>query len=157
MTCADAIEALLEADLTTLEGNGDEPLARHILACPSCAKRAKAILQGEASLARALEVEGPKLDPERILDAAEARTQGRLRPLPTRWRSRALSRQGLALLPLAAAAAVATLLLARGPSLPGPTYSPPSVAPGLEVEAPQGGSVVVLETTNPEITVLWLF
>jgi len=157
MTCADALEALLEADLTTLEGTGGEPLARHILGCPSCAKRARAILQGEASLARALDAHGHTLDFDQILDAADARTRGTILPLPIRWRSWALSSRGLTLLPLAAAAAVAALVLAREPSLPGPVYSPPSVVPGLEVEAPEGASVAVLETNNPEITVLWLF
>lgn len=157
MTCAEALEALLEADLTTLEGTGDEPLARHILGCPSCANRARAILQGEASLARALDAQGHKLDLDKILDAAGARTLGKIPPRPIRWRSRTLSNRGLTLLPLAAAAAVAALVLAREPSLPGPVYSPPPVVPGLEVEAPEGESVAVLETNNPEITVLWLF
>ena len=157
MTCAEAHEALLDADLTTLKGTGDEPLAHHIRACTSCAMRARIILQGEESLAKVLTTEGYGLDLDKILDASGLAPSGVLPPLPTRWRARALAGHGLRLLPVAAAAALAALFLVRGPSLPGPAYSPPASPPGLDVQTPEGSSVAVLETNNPNITVLWLF
>lgn len=157
MTCAEAIEALLEADPRTLEGHGDEPLARHLRECLSCAERARAILQGEAALVQALGAQLRALDLERILEQAEATGPRNHTPLPTRWRSWSVSRHGRTLLPLAAAAGMAALFLTREPSLPGPVYSPPLATPGLDVEVPEGRSVAVLETNNPEITVLWLF
>ena len=157
MKCADALEALLEADLRTLEGTGDEALASHIRVCPACAKLANAILRGEASLEMALDAEVHELDLDRILDAAGVEAPRTVPHLPARWRPRSLSRQGLTLLPLAVAAGMAALFLGREPSLPGPAYSPPPAVPGLDVQTPEGRSVAVLETNNPEITVLWLF
>ena len=157
MTCDDALEALLEADPTVLEGIGEEPLARHLRKCAACARKALAIRQGEASLAAALERALPAPDLEVILAAAGVDSSGPAIPLPAPQRSRAVSTKVLALFPMAAAAAVAALLLTRPPALPGPVYSPPPPAPGLDVRTPAGSSVAVLETNNPDITVLWLF
>ena len=81
----------------------------------------------------------------------------RVIPLTGRLRPWVFRGPGLALLPLAAAAAMATLFLGRAPSLPGPEFIPPPPQAGLEVEAPEGRSVAVLETSNPDIKVLWLF
>jgi hypothetical protein len=63
----------------------------------------------------------------------------------------------MALIPLAAAASLAILLTGREPPLPGHPYTPQPTAPGLDVQAPNGADVAVLETNDPEITVLWLF
>lgn len=157
MTCAEAIEALLEAETKTLEGRGDEPLARHMRECPSCAERARTILQGEAALVQALDARLRELDLEQILDRAGTAGTGQHTLLPPHRLHWSLSRQGRTLLPLAAAAAMAALFLTREPSLPGPVYSPPPATTGLDVQVPEGRSVAVLETNNPEVTVLWLF
>ena len=61
-----------------------------------------------------------------------------------------------ALIPLAAAA-VAVLFLAREPDLPGTEFSPSGSFSGLEVEAPEGQSVAILRTNNPDISVVWIF
>jgi hypothetical protein len=60
-------------------------------------------------------------------------------------------------LPLAAAAALAAILLLREPSLPGPLYSPPERAAAFEAEVPPDQNVAILATSDPNITVLWLF
>jgi hypothetical protein len=157
MKCADARRALLEAELDALEGVGDGPLARHVRECPGCSSVARAILEGEAALSEALRSAAPRVDPQKVLDlAGEAE-----RAVPRRgvqelrtWRRPA---RALAFLPLAAAAAATAFFLGRPPSLPGPPYAPPAAAGGgLDVQAPGGNAVAVLQTNNPEITVLWL-
>jgi len=156
MKCTEVRMGLLEAELPVLEGLGDDPVAQHIRECSGCAEKARTILRGEASLARALEEAAPFPDLDRILDAAGIEPPEAI-PLQPRGRSWSRSRTGLTLLPLAAAAAIAALFLGRDPSLPGPPYTPPEAQAGLDVEVPEGNSVVVLETNNSEITVLWLF
>ena len=156
MKCTEARLALLEADPATLEGRTQEPLARHILSCADCRARAEAILQGECLLASGLSEEMPLPDPDRIIAMAQGGDPVVI-PFTKRFRRGAWGGAGAALIPLAAAATLAALFLGRTPSLPGPEFIPRPVQAGLEVEAPAGRSVAVLETSNPDITVLWLF
>ena len=157
MNCGDARRALLEAELSTLQGVGDEPLARHVRECPGCSSVARAIVEGEAALGDFLEGAAPRLDPDSVLDAAGRGEAVEVRPGHPRWRSRIGPGRGLVLLPLAAAAAATALFLGRPPSLPGPPYAPPAPSAGLDVQVPGVSGVAVLETNNPDITVLWLF
>jgi hypothetical protein len=63
--------------------------------------------------------------------------------------------------PLAAAAGLAALLLSgmpRGPAdrfVGGPAPAAPEV--GLALEVPPGRDAAVIETSNPDITVVWFF
>jgi hypothetical protein len=66
-------------------------------------------------------------------------------------------RFGLALLPIAAAAAMVALFWGSEPQLPGDPYVPPDRTPGLGLEVSEGQTVAVLATNDPEITVLWFF
>jgi hypothetical protein len=52
---------------------------------------------------------------------------------------------------------MAGLFLAGRPQISGPIYTPPPSLGGLNAEAPEGQNLVVLQTNNPDITVLWLF
>ncbi len=157
MKCTDARGAILDADPAILQGLGDDPLATHIRACPSCARRAQAILREEAALSGALLRATRPPDLDRILrEVAEPGRHleaGRRRWLMTgggkRW--------GTALFPLAAAAVLAFLFLGRQPTLPGTPYRPSPPPAGLDVQAPPETNVAVLETKDPNITVLWLF
>jgi hypothetical protein len=148
---------MLEADLPSLEGATDDPLARHIRECAECGVKARAIIEAEASLARALERAVPQPNVEGILRISgrgrtpSALTSGLLRRFPRGPRSR------YSVLPLAAAAVLAAVFLGRPPALPGPPYSPPRSPAGLDVQVPEGTNVAVLETNNPAITVLWLY
>ena len=157
MKCSEAHAAMLEAELPSLEGAGDDPLALHVSECPACAGKARAIIQAETSLASALEGAVPSPSLEGILQTAGIRnTPGALPSGPARrfpWGIRAR----FTLLPLAAAAALAALFLGRPPALPGPPYSPPQLSGGLDVQVPEGTDVAVLKTNNPAITVLWLY
>jgi len=148
-TCDGFRDALLEAGLDELGGEGSTPLTAHLRGCADCAALARAIQAGHADLAEALEqatsapIEmGPLIGP-------------RLRPATVATRPRA--RAALRWLPLAAAAAVAGLL-----ALPGPEPTPAPIRTGSDpvpptVEAPPGANVVVMPTTDPDITVVWLF
>jgi hypothetical protein len=156
MKCLDARRALLEAELETLEGGGNGPLARHLRECTGCSSVARAILEGEAALSDALNEAAPRLDLRKVMDLAGEAEAAVARKGVQELRSWRRPAPALAFLPLAAAAAATAFFLGRPPSLPGPTYSPPASGGGLEVQAPGGGALAVLQTNNPEITVLWL-
>lgn len=144
--CPERIEELVEADVPTLRGRGDSELAAHLAHCPRCTDAAQRMLAANASLDSLLS-EYPTLDVDAVLQRAAAKTAGRLdRRRPSRWTA------------LAAAASVATLLLVRGLDRPLPG-DPPTLpgAPYAEVEVPAGRNVAVLQTEDPDITVLWLF
>jgi hypothetical protein len=157
MKCSEAHSAMLEAELPSLEGAGDDPLALHISGCLACAEKARAIIQAETSLANALEEAVPSPNLERVLQTAGVGgTPGAFPSSPARRFPRGL-RARFTLLPLAAAAVLAALFLGRPPALPGPPYSPPRLSAGLDVQVPEGTDVAVLKTNNPAITVLWLY
>lgn len=146
MNCQTARERLLEADLSELRGEGE--LALHLRTCHHCRQQARVILDQYAALRTALERQALELD-----------------PADTRWR--ALSPQGPAwrrwqvLLPLALAASLAVLVVARRPQPSLPTNTPVPVlatgGAGLEVQGPPGRTVAVFQTDNPNIVVIWSF
>lgn len=151
MNCAEARQAILEADPADLEGRGESGLARHLRDCSRCKDLARTVLVEERALALGLAaaVAAPELDA--LLDQALG-ADPRPGILPFRLR-----RLGLTLLPLAAAAAMASLFLGSDPQLPGDPYLLPETAPGLELDVPEGQNVAVLATKDPNITVLWFF
>ncbi len=158
MRCSEARRGLLEADRVDLTGQGTSPLAQHLQLCSRCRSIADFVLQEEdrmgAQMAEA--VTTPDLD--RLLeDALGPRAKPTDQP-PLRPRtSTRLKRVGFSLIPLAAAAALATLFLRPDPSLPGDPYAPPQRTAGLDLEVPGGQNAVVLKTNDPDITVLWFF
>ena len=145
MSCEAYVQAMLEAEPAELAGEEDSPLARHIRECPHCGATARAILAEEEELGSALASLVPQPDLEAVLARAPAQR--------SRFRAGALT-----LAPLALAAGLAALFLTREPQLPGEPYVPGVQAiPGLNVEAPEGRNVAVLETRDPDIKVVWLF
>lgn len=155
MKCLEARLALLEADLQTLRGSGPDPLARHLRNCAKCRAMADAILQGQGTLADTLATSVPPPDLDRIIRLAAGKADAESsvrRHLPEGFRFRARLSVSLAL-----AACLALLFLFRAPALPGPPYTPPPPSEALQVEALEGQTVAVLETSNPEISVVWLF
>jgi len=151
MTCAEALQTILEADPSILEGQGESSLALHIQECPRCREMARVVLEGESLLAEELVAALPPPDLEALLDEVLGPDST---PPKLRFRPRRL---GLTLLPLAAAAAMVALFLGSEPRLPGDPYLPPQRAPGLGLEVPEGQNVAVMATNDPDITVLWLF
>jgi len=152
MTCDEALEAILEAEPDALAGLGDHPLADHVRTCTRCRALARSVMADEEALGRELGSAVPASDLEGLLNQAfPPRTAG---PKLFRPRHRAL---GLALIPLAAAAAAVSLFFHF--QVPAPGVSTPSLhtPPGLGLVVPEGRNAAVLATNNPDITVLWFF
>jgi len=176
MRCDEVLERILEAEPEELRGKFGSPLGEHIASCTRCGGVARRILEEESALgghlisctpvpalddllerAKVLETDSRAKDPR-------GRVWGRGRPSGLgegseggsrkRWGAR---RWALAILPLAAAAATATLFIPSTRTLPGDPYVPPLTPPGLDLEVPEGRTAAVLETKDPDITVLWLF
>ena len=161
--CAPFRELLLEAEAAELRGEGESLLARHVRACSSCA-RAAALILGETARLDALLSEAPPLDVDALLARAvvvsgsAAAPVGTHRPARGAPPHRRFSRR--LWVPTAAAAALAALLLWQADEMQTP---PASVTAARErstlplVEPVPGQDVAVLQTDDPDITVVWLF
>ncbi len=154
-TCSEIRALLLEAEPGELRGEGGGTLASHLRSCEACRRRAGLLLQADEALEAALGA-APAPDVEVILALAAA-------PVEAGWRVRAVQavRRAAAVrrtwIPLAAAAALTGLLLVT--RSPGPAPAPVEAgAQGLPlVESAGADGVAILETDNPDITVLWFF
>jgi hypothetical protein len=160
MRCRDALRALLEAEPQELRGEGESAVAAHVRMCPECGMAADALLAGEESLAETLRGQAPPLDVKSVLERARSADEESVRlPFPPpsrpRWRSAAWK----SVVPLAAAAATAFLLLTRDGGIPPvtPVSEPAVITTAQVLEAPEGKNVAVLETQNPAIAVVWFF
>ena len=151
MLCRDALRALLEAEPLELKGEGESAVAAHVRECSECRAAAEVLLTGEESLAETLRGQAPPLDVKSVLERAHSA------PGPGRraWRSAAWK----SVVPLAAAAATAFLLLTRNGGMPpvAPVSEPSLITTAQVLEAPEGMNVAVLETQNPAIAVVWFF
>jgi hypothetical protein len=141
VNCTEAYDAILEAELAELRGEGEGDLARHLRECAACRATARRVLEALGALDLALEGE----------DAAvpTART-GRVRLVQTRR----VAAVGL----LAAAAAVA--ILVRRPQAPerARITARPVASVAVEVDVSTSTrQVAVLSTADPNITVVWYF
>jgi anti-sigma factor RsiW len=157
-TCDRYREALLEAEPDDLRGLGPTEVARHIRACPACARAGEIILETTASLNVFLDVGGEMAAPD--LDAVLRRAAASVRTTPPNDRPESMVpwRVNRRWVGLAAAAAITALLLLPGqpPPLP-PVATVAAAAPLPTVESAPGQTVAVFETQNPDITVLWFF
>ena len=158
MLCRDALRALLEAEPQELRGEGESAVAAHVRECSACRVAADALLAGEESLAETLRGQAPPLNVESLLERARSADEESVElPFPGRrtWRSAAWK----SVVPLAAAAAMAFLLLTRDGGIPSvtPVSEPVVITTAQVLEAPEGKNVAVLETQNPAIAVVWFF
>ena len=147
MTHEEWIDRLLVADPAELAGEGAGPVAVHVRECARCRTLGRRLLEEQERLAAALEALGPPAP-----RAVPVRTGATARPSRADWPGRAVW-----WVPLATAAGLAALLLAwpdRGnvPVPPGETPRPATVA----VEVPVGVQAMVVETRDPEVTLVWL-
>ncbi len=156
-TCERYRDALLEAEPDDLRGIGQTDVARHIKACPACARAGEVILETTASLNAYLgsEEHAPALDAvlrrSATAEVTPPRQTERAGPVAS-WRT---NRRWVA---LAAAASIAALLLVPGRPAPlPPTATVATAEPLPTVESAPGQTVAVFETENPDITVLWFF
>jgi len=149
MECAAARALLLEADPAELRGEGGSPLAAHLRACAGCRAAADAILAGEAELDAALRTLARPSEETRVIPLRPWRVGGmRIAPAVASF--------------AALAAVVAAVMLAR------PHPSPPRGASAEQIarlmfpvppvaRAEGGRSVAVLKTSDPGVTVVWVY
>ena len=139
MTCDAMRERILEADLVELRGEADTPLAQHIQECDHCRALARKIVESEAALGAAL---------DSITSGIRTRTEAPGRRRRWHW---------AALVPLAAAAGLAAIMLRGGTEAPPVPALPPSMqvvnAPVVETSGDQ--NVAVFTTDDPDIVVVW--
>lgn len=172
MRCETALERMLEAEPVELRGEGDTELAAHIDRCGRCARAAETILTELDAIDSALAeyAEGA----EGVADAAgaaadtalaAAREQtaavvplrggtvrpGEVVPVPSRrsWVHRAW-------IPAVAAAIAAVLLIPRDDRLR-VTPPAPAMEPTLAVSPPPDRGAAIMQTENPNITIVWLY
>lgn len=165
--CASFRDLMLEAEPAELRGEGEGPLARHVRGCATCARTASLLLEETARVDELLS-EAPPLDVGAVLAragvearAAAGRAEATRNARPDEARLRILRFPTRRLwVPLAAAAALAGVLLLRGP---GPTRAPTGgqaageVALPPIVEAAADQDLAVMPTNDPNITVVWIF
>jgi hypothetical protein len=154
--CENVRRLILEAEPDELRGIGPGAVATHVRGCTSCARLAGRILDETAALDEYLAAEADASAVERVLRRAGIPI-ARTAPTPARPR-RAWVRPS-AWVALAAAASVTVLLVARG-RIPTPTSRPVALAvaaPPPLVQSSSDRTVAVMQTDNPDITVLWFF
>ncbi len=151
MTCAQALDNMLDAEPAELQADAPGGLAGHLRGCDACRSAAGRILAAQAELATGLAA----------LTAAGVREEVRVRPIGSapsaarRWALRAA-------LPLAAAASL--LLVLRRPSSAPESARVAAAAIQRDmmheealVEPGPGQSAAVMATRDPAVTVVWLY
>lgn len=172
MRCQEAGELLLEAEPAELGGLGDSPLAEHLRGCVRCAAVGVGLLEGERVLGEVLAggwgagAMGGR-EAMRGVEAALAEFESRVgegvaddvggRLLHRRWR-----RVAAVGVPLAAAASLALMLApwrggTGGEALPLPVMKLAERTPAADVVVPAGRDAVLFRTSNPKITVVWIY
>jgi len=185
MSECDLTWRILEAEPSELQATADTELALHLIGCETCRHAADRVLAANAALDRVLSA-APGPDAKGLIARArvglvdgggavhggdgagtgDGADEGgpagdesggapsKTAELPERpgpWRR--------PWVPIVAAASGAALLVpTQGERpLPGTPISPRPVAPPALVEAQAGQSVAVMQTDDPDITVLWFF
>jgi anti-sigma factor RsiW len=144
VTCTEIRDQLLEAAPSELRGEGESAVAQHLRSCPRCRQLAERIVAEERRLQGALVA----LEPRQPVDDA-VRTA--VRQARQRRRRRWVVASGLA----AAAVAVFALWQSGRSALP-PAPPPTAMAqPFVQTSADQ--NVIVYQTANPDIVVVWLY
>jgi len=147
--CDTRIDALRAADIAELDGSRRSELERHIASCAGCREAAARILEGNRVLDQAL-----TLTTSPDIDALLARASTEPVQRDERSPTRRIHRWSV----VAAAAAIGAVMLGRGFDRPLPGDSPPILSDArVAIDVPGGRDVAVLQTDNPDITVLWFF
>jgi predicted anti-sigma-YlaC factor YlaD len=146
MNCQAAREWMLEADPAELAVGPEGSLAGHLRQCTECRAAAARLLDGMAVLDRELAVA-----PARPVEVALARLRHHRRIAPSRVMPWA-----------AAAAAILAAVVVFEPWQGGAPLSEFEPGAGLPSSAPivedaGGASVAMFATTNPRITIVWLY
>ena len=148
-------EELLEAAPDELAGVAPTALADHVRDCHRCGETARLLLAEHARLGTALALAQPR----RSADDAAAEilaTSGVVIPY-RESRLERLQRYAAAVFPLAVAAGLAVYVVyGRDQPVPAAMWVEESPATAVRVTAPPGTGVVVLKTSDPNITFAWI-
>lgn len=154
ISCEAVREALLVAEPDELRGESGGEVVDHLRACAQCRADADRILAGSRALDAWLGAPGRAPTLEQLAGL------GPVAPGPAHRGSWRRARPAAAWIALSAAAA-AIALLVRPPARPRPSgiavEVPPNTEPLPLVQDAGGRSFAVLETEDPDITVLWFF
>jgi len=152
MTCRDVRILLLEAEADELRGMGTSPVADHIRGCAPCAAAAGDILRATEALDGYLSDAPHGVDLDALVDGMVRDRSRRVTPI-RRWRPAVWASVAMA------AAAAAVIFVARQPIADGDPEITHAVATALPTLVASSGAatVAVIETDNPDITVLWFF
>jgi len=150
-TCTRPREDLLVAEPDELRGLGHTGTAEHVRSCADCSAVAAAILRSMDVLDEALGDDAPDLDVRVLIERAQGgdaeRRTKRVLHLPSRRRWTAVA--------VAASLVGLFFLSAREKALPGVPLT--TVVRPIPTVAASSGNVAIIETDNPDITVLWFF
>ena len=158
-SCTAVREELLEAPPDELAGVAQTPLAAHLRECPRCGPIARLLLDEHARLGGALAVIQPNLSADaatdQVLGAAGEPHRG------ARRRGGRVRRFVAAAFPMAAAAAIAAYFVYgawpdRPTTIIASSIGVEEPAELVRATAPENGSAVVLRTSDPNITLVWL-
>ena len=154
--CGRPVEVLLRAERDELDGTGFTELAGHIRACERCGALARSILAGYETLNDALEP-GVELSAPRIVALGRARADAGVRRRPW-WRLSMPPTWAAATATAASIAAVLALVLPeqQDPRLD-PVWQPPAIAASAPVVSAPHHNVAVIQTDDPDITIIWLY
>jgi hypothetical protein len=154
MNCDEALDLLLEVDLEELSRNPQSSLGMHLAECARCRTTAATMIDAQSVLRGALTLQ-PRRSADQLVD--DVLTSGGNRTAPQR-RLPDEVRWAIAV-PVALAAGIAFLIL-RGIEPP-PSDVVPSVVAREEtvsaVEVPEGHSAAIFRTSDPKITVVWIY
>lgn len=153
MECSEYIEAMMEADIGELRGEGTSSLAAHVRVCAECARQAALLIRGTQFLAQGVGMgsgAGPAPGMVRVL----ARTKP---SWPRRLAVSALPAAALVLLAVGIEryGAVSSRPVERASAVATDTEAVEAMTPGVELQA--GRNAVVFRTSNPKITVVWYY
>lgn len=148
MRCEEVRDELLRCDPRVLAGEGDSSVARHLRECGECRAVAEALLDGQRGLARTLDAEAADADVDEAVERALGATEEDGGRHWRRW-----------VVPLAAAAALVFALALPPEEDDGEPWPPaerrdPAPTP-FTVEAAGDRPVTVLQTQDPDVTLVW--
>jgi hypothetical protein len=172
MKCEIALERMLEAEPAVLRGEDVGELAEHVAGCARCARIAATLLEETDTVDRALGEWAGSASADSAADTALAavRAAGRegvVSPRGDRDPGTAAAARAprqtwvrRAWIPLAAAAALAGVLVTARNETPFPKATESAgtpFEPRVSVTPPADRSAAIMETENPNITIVWLY
>lgn len=153
MECSEYVEAMMEAEMDELRGDGPSALASHIRGCTDCARQAALLIRGTQLLAEGMRAgDGP--DPALGVRRVLVKTK---QSWPRRLAVAALPAAALVLLALGIEryGSVSSSGVERASAIATDTEAAEVLTPGVELQS--GRNAVVFRTSNPKITVVWYY